>query len=115
VLLVDDYDALAAAGGSPLAALLPYLATGRDVGLHVLMTRRVAGAARGLYEQFTLGVREAGCLGLIMAGDRTEGQLLGGVRAGTMPVGRGQLVRAGTPARIVQTAYLEPPDPGEQP
>jgi S-DNA-T family DNA segregation ATPase FtsK/SpoIIIE len=111
VLLVDDYDVLSAAGGSPLAVLAPYLATGRDVGLHVLMTRRVAGAARGLYEQFTLGVREAGCLGLIMSGDRTEGQLLGGVRAGTMPVGRGQLVRAGEPVRVVQTAYLDPPGP----
>ena len=46
-------------------------------------------------------VREAGCLGLIMSGDRTEGQLLAGVRAGTMPVGRGKLVRAGEQVRTV--------------
>jgi S-DNA-T family DNA segregation ATPase FtsK/SpoIIIE len=114
VLLIDDYDVLSAAGGNPLGALTPYLATGRDVGLHVLMTRRVAGASRGLFDPFTLGVREAGCLGLIMSGDRTEGQLLGTVRAGTMPVGRGQLVRPGEPVRIVQTAYLAP-TPEEQP
>jgi S-DNA-T family DNA segregation ATPase FtsK/SpoIIIE len=87
---------------------VPYLSTGRDVGLHALMTRRVSGASRGLYEQFTLGVREAGCLALIMSGDRTEGQLVGGVRAGVLPVGRAKLVRVGEPVRMVQTAYLPP-------
>ena len=111
VLLVDDYDVIAATAAQPLAALVPFLATGRDLRLHVLMTRRVMGASRGLYEPFTLGVRESGCLGLIMSGDRTEGQLLGGVRAATMPVGRGRLVRAGAEPRTVQTAFLAPPDP----
>jgi DNA segregation ATPase FtsK/SpoIIIE, S-DNA-T family len=101
---------LAASGSHPLAPLVPHLANARDVGLHVLMTRRVAGASRGLYEPFTLGVREAGCLTLVMSGDRTEGQLVGGVRAGTMPAGRAKLVRAGTPVRVVQTA-LHPPAP----
>lgn len=106
VLLVDDYDVLSASGNYPLGPLVPYLSTGRDVGLHALLTRRVSGAARGLYEQFTLGVREAGCLALIMSGDRTEGQLIGGVRAGALPVGRAKLVRVGEPVRMVQTAYL---------
>ena len=93
---------------------MPHLANGRAVGLHVLMTRRVSGASRGLYEPFTLGVREAGCLSLIMSGDRTEGQLIAGVRAGTMPVGRAKFVRTGTAPRIVQTAYLAPEDPDRE-
>lgn len=76
VLFVDDYDVLAASGTQPLAPLVPHLASGRDLGLHVLMTRRVMGAARGLFEPFTLGVRESGCLGLMMSGDRSEGQLI---------------------------------------
>ncbi|MCO1658385.1 type VII secretion protein EccCa [Pseudonocardia humida] len=111
VLLVDDQDVLAASGSQPLAPLVPHLANGRAVGLHVLTTRRVSGASRGLYEPFTLGVREAGCLSLIMSGDRTEGQLIAGVRASTMPVGRAKFVRTGTAPRIVQTAYLAPEDP----
>ncbi len=89
VLVVDDYDVLAASGTQPLAALVPHLAGGRDLGLHVLLTRRVAGASRGLYEPFVLGVRESGCAGLILSGDRSEGQLLGTVRASVMPVGGG--------------------------
>ena len=109
VLLIDDYDILLASALQPLGGFLPYLATARDIGLHVVMTRRVAGASRGLYEPFTLGVREAGCLGLLMSGDRTEGQLFPGVRPQIMPVGRAQFVRAGEPARTVQTAHAGPP------
>jgi S-DNA-T family DNA segregation ATPase FtsK/SpoIIIE len=107
VLLIDDYDVLSASGTQPLGAFVPYLASGRDLGLHVIMTRRVAGASRGLYEPFTLGVRESGSLGLLMSGDRTEGQLFAGVRPATLPVGRAQYVREGEPPRTVQTAYLE--------
>jgi S-DNA-T family DNA segregation ATPase FtsK/SpoIIIE len=107
VLLIDDYDVLSASGTQPLGAFVPYLASGRDLGLHVIMTRRVAGASRGLYEPFTLGVRESGSLGLLMSGDRTEGQLFAGVRPTTLPVGRAQYIREGEPARTVQTAYLE--------
>ncbi len=110
VLLVDDYDVLAASATQPLGAFVQYLAAGRDLGLHVLMTRRVMGASRGLYEPFTLGVRESGCLGLLMSGDRTEGQLFAGVRPATMPVGRAQYVRPGEQPRTVQTAYLDPPE-----
>jgi DNA segregation ATPase FtsK/SpoIIIE, S-DNA-T family len=109
VLLIDDYDILAASATQPLGPLVPYLAAGRDLGLHAAVTRRVGGAARGLYEPFILGVREAGCLALLMSGDRSEGQLIAGVRPTTLPVGRAQYLRPGEPARIVQTAYLEEP------
>ncbi|MFN2494739.1 MAG: type VII secretion protein EccCb [Pseudonocardiaceae bacterium] len=109
VLLIDDYDVLAASATQPLGAFVPYLAAGRDLGLHVVLTRRVAGASRGLYEPFTLGVRESGCLALLMSGDRTEGQLFAGVRPTTLPVGRAQYIRPGEPARTVQTAYFDGP------
>jgi S-DNA-T family DNA segregation ATPase FtsK/SpoIIIE len=112
VLLIDDYDVLAASANQPLGAFVPYLAGGRDLGLHVVLARRVAGASRGLYEPFTLGVREAGCLALLMSGDRSEGQLFAGVRPTTLPVGRAQYVRPGEPARIVQTAYLNTREEG---
>jgi ESX secretion system protein EccC len=105
VLLIDDYDILFASTMQPLGAFVPYVAAARDIGLHIVMTRRVAGASRGLYEPFTLGVRESGCLGLLMSGDRSEGQLFTGVRPSIMPVGRAQFVRVGEPARIMQTAH----------
>ena len=110
VLLIDDYDILSTSGTQPLGAFLPYLAYGSDIGLHVLMTRRVIGASRGLYEPFTLGVRESGCLGLLMSGDATEGQLFAGVRPSTLPIGRAQLIRPGEAVQTMQTALLERED-----
>jgi len=105
VLLIDDYDVLTAAGVRPLAPLLPYVPA--NVGLHVVMTRRVLGAARGLYEPLTAAVRESGCTGLLMSGDRSEGQLFPGVRPSALPAGRGLLIRHGDPTRTVQTAFLD--------
>ena len=46
VVLIDDYDVLAASGTAPLASLLPYLTAAGDSGLHAVMTRRVMGASR---------------------------------------------------------------------
>ncbi|MET8083996.1 type VII secretion protein EccCa [Micromonospora sp. NPDC005237] len=105
VLLIDDYEILAASATQPLGALVPYVAAGRDTGLHVVMARRVAGASRGLFEPFPLAVREAGCLSLLMSGDRTEGQLFSGVRPMVLPTGRAQLIRPGDGPRMVQTAF----------
>nr|WP_221316514.1 type VII secretion protein EccCa [Saccharopolyspora gloriosae] len=107
VLVIDDYDVLAASGNQPLAPFVPYLASGRELGLHVVLTRRVMGAARGLFEPFVLGVRESGCLSLLMSGDRSEGQLFPGVRPSTLPPGRGMFIRPGDTARVVQTAMIE--------
>ena len=108
VLLVDDYDILTAAA-QPLAPLQPYLAAGDDLRFHVVLARRVAGASRGLYEPFVQTMREIGATGLVMAGERGEGKLLGDVYARPLPPGRGQWIRRGEPVRLVQTALLPEP------
>ncbi len=108
VLLVDDYDVLTAAA-QPLAALQPYLAAGDDLRFHVVLARRVAGASRGLYEPFVQTMREIGATGLVMAGERGEGKLLGDVYARPLPPGRGQWIRRGEPVRLIQTALLPEP------
>ena len=108
VVLVDDYDMLTAAGQQPLAPFLPYVPSARDIGLHFVVARRVAGAARALYDPFLQALRESGTSGLVMAGDRGEGQLFPGVYAGAQPPGRGLWVRRGEPTRLVQTALADP-------
>lgn len=105
VLLVDDYDILTAAA-QPLTALQPFLAAGDDLRFHVILARPVAGASRGLYEPFVQTLREIGATGLVMAGERGEGKLLGDVYARPLPPGRGQWVRRGEPVRLIQTALL---------
>ncbi|WP_408991344.1 type VII secretion protein EccCa [Streptomyces sp. 1268] len=105
VVLVDDYDVLTTAGQSPLSPFLPYIPSAVDIGLHFVLTRRVAGASRGMYEPLVQGLRESGASALLMAGDRSEGQLFPGVYASQQAPGRGVFIRRGQPNRLIQTVY----------
>ena len=77
-LLVDDYDLVPAATGNPLDRLVELLPHGRDLGLHLLLARRVGGTARSAFEPVYQRLTELGTPGLIMSGEHQEGPLLGG-------------------------------------
>ncbi|MEV5988081.1 type VII secretion protein EccCa [Streptomyces sp. NPDC052051] len=113
VILVDDYDILTAAGQQPLAPFLPYISSAQDIGLHFVVTRRVAGASRALYEPFLTALRETGATALLMTGDRSEGQLFPGLYASALPPGRGTLVRRGRRHQLIQTALAPEGEPTE--
>jgi len=106
--VVDDYDILASGGTDPLRPLLPYLPAARDLRLHLLVARPVAGASRALYEPVLQAVRDTGGSGFLMSGDRAEGQLFPGLRAEALPPGRGRWVRRGERSVLVQVAVDEP-------
>ncbi|WP_432834409.1 type VII secretion protein EccCa [Dactylosporangium sp. CA-092794] len=107
-VLVDDYDLVATGSSNPLQALVPYLAQARDIGLHLILTRRSGGAARALYEPVLQRLKELASPGLIMSGDRDEGVLLGSVRFGPLPPGRGRLVTRREEGTLIQVANLPP-------
>jgi S-DNA-T family DNA segregation ATPase FtsK/SpoIIIE len=107
-VLVDDYDLVATGPTNPLQPLLEYLAHGRDIGLHLVLTRRSGGAAQALYEPVIRRLRELSSPGIVLAGDRDEGPLLGAVRPGPLPPGRGWLVNRKEGVRLVQLAHLPP-------
>ncbi|GAA0499484.1 type VII secretion protein EccCa [Streptomyces olivaceiscleroticus] len=107
VVLVDDYDVLTTAGQAPLEPFLPYIPSAADIGLHFVLTRRVAGASRGMYEPLMLSLRESGASALLMSGDRSEGQLFPGTYASLQPPGRGVFMQRGRPNRLIQTVYTE--------
>ncbi|WP_367046958.1 type VII secretion protein EccCa [Streptomyces sp. Je 1-332] len=115
VILVDDYDILTTAGQQPLAPFLPYISSAQDIGLHFIVTRRVAGSSRALYEPFLTTLRETGTTALLMTGDRTEGQLFPGLYASTQPPGRGTLVRRGRRHQLIQTALAHHSEDAEAP
>jgi DNA segregation ATPase FtsK/SpoIIIE, S-DNA-T family len=106
-VVVDDYDLVVTPSGNPLSPLLPYLAQGRDVGLHVVLTRRAAGAAKMMYEPITARLREVSPTGLLLSGDRDEGPLIGPVRASDQPPGRGILVSRRQQPMLVQVAISD--------
>jgi S-DNA-T family DNA segregation ATPase FtsK/SpoIIIE len=107
LVVVDDYDLVASATGNPLAALVGLLAHGRDVGLHVVITRRTGGFSRAAFEPLLQRLRELDTPGLLMRGDPGEGPLLGGVKAdATLPAGRTVLVRR-RGSLLVQLAHVD--------
>ncbi|HZA03273.1 MAG TPA: type VII secretion protein EccCa [Propionibacteriaceae bacterium] len=107
VVIADDYDILASGGTEPLKPLLPYLPSARDLRVHVLLSRPVAGASRSMYDVAMQTVRDTGGSTLILSGERSEGQILPQVYAEQMVPGRGKFVRRGERPRIVQVANFE--------
>ena len=104
VVVVDDYDVLAAGGTQPLQPLLEYLPQGTDLGLSVWLTRPVAGASRALYDPAIQLLQELGATGVLLSGDRSEGQLWRGITPQEALPGRARLIRRGEAPRHIQIA-----------
>ena len=104
VLVVDDYDILAAGNSTPLAPIIPYLSSARDLRLNVALTRPVAGSSQAMYDQFLQALRNTGATGLLMDGERSEGIVLAGMRAEHLRPGRGWRLRRGARPRLAQVA-----------
>jgi DNA segregation ATPase FtsK/SpoIIIE, S-DNA-T family len=104
-IVVDDYDLIATPAGNPLSPLLEYLPYARDLGLHLVVARRSGGAARALFEPLLSGLRDLGCAGLMMSGRSDEGALLGSLRPGPLPPGRGVLVTRRGEEQRLQVAW----------
>ncbi|GAA5179160.1 type VII secretion protein EccC [Rugosimonospora acidiphila] len=106
-VVADDYDLVA--GGSnalmnPFAAFIPQA---REIGLHLVLTRRVTGNSRTVSDHVVARVRDMGGTGLILSGDHREGVILGDQRAEARPPGRGVLINRGQPNRLIQVAVSD--------
>jgi S-DNA-T family DNA segregation ATPase FtsK/SpoIIIE len=108
-VLIDDYDLVATDRGNPLMPLLEFLPQAEDLGLHVVLARRSGGAARAMFERLLAGLRDAGCMALLMSGTPDEGLAIGSVRQSPMPPGRGTLITRQGDSRQVQVAWSPPP------
>ncbi|SON58747.1 ESX secretion system protein EccC [Mycobacterium simulans] len=107
-VVVDDYDLVATCAGHPLLVLLEYLPHARDLGLHVIVARRSGGAARAMFEPMLAGLRDFGCMALIMSGRPDEGALFGSCVPVPLPAGRGILITRPGDERVVQVAWSPP-------
>jgi S-DNA-T family DNA segregation ATPase FtsK/SpoIIIE len=108
VLLVDDYDLTLTGTNGPLGPLADAIAHARDIGFHVVLARRVAGANRTAFEPFGQRLRELSPNALILDGERSEGPVFADRTARRRPPGRGVLVRRGHPDTTVQLALPDP-------
>ncbi|ASR33813.1 type VII secretion protein EccC [Prauserella marina] len=110
-LLVDDFDLVAPSShDNPLRPLLDYLTQGRDIGLHLVLTRRSGGAGRAMFDPVVSRIRDLASPGIMMSGKREEGPLIGNRRPEELPPGRGWLITRGEGERLVQFAHLPQED-----
>ncbi|MDX8149474.1 type VII secretion protein EccCa [Lentzea sp. BCCO 10_0061] len=105
-LVVDDYELFSSgAGQSPLDALLPVLAQGVYIGLHVIIARTTSGAMRALSDPVIRRMWELSTPGVVFSYPKEEGKFLGEATPRKLVPGRAQLVnRKGV--RLVQTGHV---------
>jgi S-DNA-T family DNA segregation ATPase FtsK/SpoIIIE len=109
LFVVDDYDLVATQTGNPLLGLLPYLPQARDLGMHVVLSRRTGGMARALVDPVIQTLNDLSTPGFMFSGDRTEGRLVNGVASQRLPVGRALYASRGRGAQLVQVAIRDAP------
>ncbi len=107
-VLVDDYDLVAAPAGNPLLSILEYLPHATDLGLHLVAARRSGGAERALFEPLLAGLRDLGCMALMMSGRPDGGTPFGSGRPARLPPGRGVLVTRGGDEQLIQVGWSPP-------
>ena len=103
-VVVDDYDMVGTGPQSPLHPLAQFIPQSREIGLHLVLSRRVAGVSRLMNDTLVSRIRDMGAHGLVLSGDHREGVVLGDERASQRPPGRGVLVRRGSHSRLIQVA-----------
>ncbi len=107
-VVVDDYDLVATPANNPLTPVLEYLPHATDLGLHLIVARRSGGAARALFEPLLAGLRDLGCMELMMSGYPDDAAVFGSGRPAPLPPGRGVLVNRPGDEQVVQVAWSPP-------
>ncbi len=114
-MIVDDYDLVATATGNPLQVLLPFLPRSADLNVHLILTRRVGGAARAQFEPVLQALSDLGTPVLLFSGPSTEGRLAHGVAPRPLPPGRALLTTRDRAPQLVQTPVVRVDRPRSPP
>ncbi|MGP6173927.1 type VII secretion protein EccCa [Corynebacterium sp. A21] len=109
-LLIDDLDLIAEGVLHELVDLLPHA---RDIGLHILVTRKSGGMGRALFAPFLGALKDQQPAVLLLDADRDEGVILG-VKPSQQPPGRGTWQLRGSVVGTCQVARDLTDAEGEQ-
>jgi DNA segregation ATPase FtsK/SpoIIIE, S-DNA-T family len=94
------------AAGYPLEPLLGFLDRGKEVGLHLVVSRRIGNWGRAVASPLVGRLLQLTTPGVVMDGPRSQGEILGGIAASSQPVGRGIYVtdKLAAPVQIAVAA-----------
>jgi S-DNA-T family DNA segregation ATPase FtsK/SpoIIIE len=104
--LIDDYDLIPGSSlNHRLGPLIEYFPQARDIGLRVIISRLMGGAARALMDPIVGRLKDLSCNGLVVSGTKEEGALFG-YKAQPMPPGRGMFVSRTVQSDVIQLSHL---------
>ena len=107
-ILVDDYDLVATSSGNPLMELIDLLPQAGDIGLHVIITRRMGGASRAAYEKVLQMMNDLAVTGILLSGNTSEGAIINGVKPKRAIAGRAQVVHRELGVVAAQLTWTPP-------
>ncbi|MGW6449689.1 type VII secretion protein EccCa [Lentzea sp. NPDC055074] len=109
-VIVDDYDLVAPQGAqNPVQPLAEFIPQAKDVGLHVVVVRRMGGASRAMYDPIMGKLKEISAPIFVGSGSKEEGNIVGNLKPSPLPPGRGTLVTRKHGQQRMQFAWI-PPD-----
>lgn len=104
--LLEQWLAAGGWAGKPFALtnVTGFIPRADEVGLHVIVSRRINEWAKAVYTPMISALKQALAPGLVMSGDRIEGVILGNEFAKEQPAGRGVYVTSevAAPAQIAK-------------
>ncbi len=111
-VLVDDYDLLAHGSDSPLQPFEELLASGAEIGLHLIIARAANGVGRAMMDPVWRRLTELNTPMLLLSCPKDEG-MISGLRAEHLPAGRGRLIQ-GRQSPLIQLGLTENEDQARQ-
>lgn len=111
-VVADDYEGVATPSpqnSNPLNTFESFLVSGQDIGLHLLLARRVTELGRSNYDPIYRAIKNAEMPGLLMHGDPSEGRqaLHKQNVSGDLPPGRAIYVRRNASPTLIQVAQSD--------
>jgi S-DNA-T family DNA segregation ATPase FtsK/SpoIIIE len=107
-VIVDDYDLVATSSGNPLQPLQEFLPQAKDVGMHMIVTRRSGGASRASFDPIIGKLKELSSPGIVMSANKDEGVLLGTYKSKPLAPGRGTMVSRKVGQQVIHVAWVDP-------
>jgi len=107
-VVVDDYELITSSGGiggSTLDPLMPLLAQGANIGLHLIIARSTSSAMRAMMDPVIRRLWELGTPATLLSYPKEEGRFLGEAGPRKLPPGRAQLVTRRS-VQLIQTGIV---------
>ncbi|WP_028649448.1 type VII secretion protein EccC [Nocardiopsis sp. CNT312] len=108
-LVIDDFEMVSGSGPSPLAPLMPMLAQGAEIGMHVILVHAAGGFNRAASDPAIRSLIDFNTPSIMLSCPPSEGMLFGNIRARRMPPGRALWISRRDPVEV-QLAIAEGAD-----